>query len=244
MPADILPRCCFGWPYNLSSCDSRIAQRSPSAVFSRRWDVALLAIALVIFVADHSVARLLSFFAPLPVWLATIIVLGLVKLRHAHMECGDLSPLSVCGKNPVAAEKRRQVAALQMGVVLAILSLGLLAKILLNAEICHYGFVLAMPGVMMCVVGSWWLGEEIARRGGAVRRYAAMMLGLVLLGAGPHLGQMAATLAYRRAEVAAGRDAAAPPRPRGPPCSMPRWRRCKRRSARGRRWPCGRRAAS
>jgi hypothetical protein len=180
----------------------------PDHVFHRRWDILLAITAGVMYLAEPSVAGLLNFFTPLPLWLVVIGVVAVVRTWREPLECGDSSQLSAIENRLRGSGKLRQVAALQkerfpLLASLAVFALALLAKIILNVRICHYGFVLAMPGVMLCVVGAWQLGEAIRRRGGRVSRYAAVMGLLLLLGVGPHLAQMAVTLTSRRAEIAA-----------------------------------------
>jgi len=71
------------------------------------------------------------------------------------------------------------------GLAMAVLSLILLGKILLNARMYHYGFVLSAPcGLMLVVALMDWLPERIKELGGspAVVRWGAIgLLGAVVL---------------------------------------------------------------
>ncbi len=71
------------------------------------------------------------------------------------------------------------------GLAMAVLSLILLGKILLNARMYHYGFVLSAPcGLMLVVALMDWLPERIKKLGGspAVVRWGAIgLLGAVVI---------------------------------------------------------------
>ncbi|MGA2032203.1 MAG: hypothetical protein ABSG68_08115 [Thermoguttaceae bacterium] len=155
----------------------------------RLWtDILLLAIAAAALAVMPSVAAPMNFFLPLPLWVLLVLTLGFRKWSAA-----------------ADPDERARVAT---GLVLGVFALAMLAKVLLNVHVCHYGFVLAMPAVMTCLVGCWWLGDQC--KGGAAlspgrfsfARFAIGLLLLLAMGAGPHLAQMAWQLSQKRQQIA------------------------------------------
>jgi hypothetical protein len=99
-----------------------------------------------------------------------------------------------------AARRLRQHAdQVRFGLAagLAVLSLVLLSKMLLNARFSHYGFALAFPAMALVVVAfSCWLPAELDRRGGQ----GALLRGAVLGALLPFVSSLLQTTASFRAE--------------------------------------------
>lgn len=91
---------------------------------------------------------------------------------------------------------------------LALFSLALLGKILLNARLHHYGFVLAMPALALLTVVLYdWIPDWVARRGGTAAVARAGLLPVLLAFALAHLSLTSRHLAAKQERVAAGPDA-------------------------------------
>lgn len=91
---------------------------------------------------------------------------------------------------------------------LALFSLALLGKILLNARLYHYGFVLAMPALALLTVILYdWIPGWIAGRGGTAAVARAGLVPVLLAFALAHLSLTSRHLADKRERVAAGPDA-------------------------------------
>lgn len=106
--------------------------------------------------------------------------------------------------NRCAETRARWTTALGLGV----LALAMLAKMMLNTRVDHYGFALALPATLLAVTALvGWIPRVIDRAGGrgAVLRVAA----LVALGFGAfqHLRITAVWLGRKTTVVATGRDA-------------------------------------
>lgn len=71
-----------------------------------------------------------------------------------------------------------------LGLALSVFASVLLCKMVLNARIFHYGFVLAMPAFMLMVMWSWWSVPELLRargmKGAAFRGLAGAVMFLVV----------------------------------------------------------------
>jgi len=90
----------------------------------------------------------------------------------------------------------------------AVFSLGLLGKMLLNARLFHYGFVLAMPALALLTVAMYdWIPRWIAHRGGTAAVARAGLLPVMLAFALAHLTATSGQLAAKREQVGAGSDA-------------------------------------
>jgi len=93
-------------------------------------------------------------------------------------------------------------------LVLCVFSLVCLFKILLNARVHHYGFVLAMPATLVVVVAvTGWLPAWLEDRGraGIVLRVTA--LACVAIGVAGHLRLVGLNLSNKTVEVGEGADA-------------------------------------
>jgi hypothetical protein len=94
-----------------------------------------------------------------------------------------------------------------LGIAFAVLALVLLSKMLLNASVRHYGFVLAVPGLMLLlVVVTSWLPSALDARGafGGALRAAACVLFAVL--AYVHLERTAHYLDQKTVSIGRGAD--------------------------------------
>jgi hypothetical protein len=101
-------------------------------------------------------------FSALPALLAIVIVLGLLCM-HRNNDVKTFVKLSGT-------------------IVLSVFALLLLTRIILNTTILHYGFVLAMPGVLvLIVVVTYWIPNNIRRRGWKVWKFELIMACFLLV---------------------------------------------------------------
>jgi hypothetical protein len=95
-------------------------------------------------------------FSALPALLAIVIVLGLLCM-HRNNDVTIFVKLSGT-------------------IVLSVFALLLLTRMILNTRILQYGFVLAMPGVLvLIVVVTYWISNNIRRRGWKVWKFELIM---------------------------------------------------------------------
>jgi hypothetical protein len=108
----------------------------------------------------------------------------------------------------VRAHRRREVNhRLAMCVSLALFALVLLAKMVLNARIPHYGFALAMPATLLLVVALLdWVPKAIDARGGYGGAFRAGATAVILVAIIAHLSAAESHLRARTVEVASGAD--------------------------------------
>jgi hypothetical protein len=106
------------------------------------------------------------------VFIEAAVVLGFAGLfweNRLWYEIGRPLPLFLMilgGWNFVLLVRQRE-EKYQAAVILIIFSWVLLIKMLLNTRIYHYGFVLAMPATLVCVVAVFdWIPTAIKRKGG------------------------------------------------------------------------------
>jgi hypothetical protein len=122
-------------------------------------------------------------FSALPVLLGIVIIVGLQWLNR---------------NNSVET-----FVKLSGTVVLSVFALLLLTRIILNVRILHYGFVLAMPGVLVLVVGvSYWIVNNIRQRGWKVWKFELIMacfLFVVIIV--PHFWSMHKVISVKRFPV-------------------------------------------
>ncbi len=101
-------------------------------------------------------------------------------------------------------DERRRHASLAL---LALLALGLLAKMILATRIEHYGFALAMPAAVLAAVALVWGLPELLRRRGANGELArAVGLAAVAAGIAFHLALANRWYAWNDVEVGEGAD--------------------------------------
>jgi hypothetical protein len=99
--------------------------------------------------------------------------------------------------------QRRLVRQISLLVLAALL----LTKILLNARIFHYGFVLAMPASLLLSIAAFdWLPGFIDRRGGSGAVFAAAAAALVLISTVTYLGLHANWIGIKTERVGTGAD--------------------------------------
>jgi hypothetical protein len=85
-------------------------------------------------------------------------------------------------------------------------ALALLAKMVLNVRVSHYGFALAMPAAITLVAGLLWLvPAAVARAGGSAREFGALALLAIAAACAVHVGTSHALL--RAKTLAVGRAA-------------------------------------
>lgn len=90
----------------------------------------------------------------------------------------------------------------------AVFSLALLGKMILNARLYQYGFVLAMPALALLTVALYdWIPRWIASRGGTAAVARAGLLPVLLAFALAHLSATSKQLAAKREQVGSGSDA-------------------------------------
>ncbi len=105
-------------------------------------------------------------------FIETVVVLGFAWLFWKNLlwyEIGRPLPLFLLilgGWNFVLLIRQREEKH-QAALILVVFSLLLLVKMLLNTRLYHYGFVLAMPATLVCVVAVFdWIPTAIKRKGG------------------------------------------------------------------------------
>lgn len=92
-------------------------------------------------------------------------------------------------------------------LILAVFSLLLLSKMLLNARIIHYGFALAMPAAMLVTVAMVdWIPGFIERAGGNRRVFVALALSILLVGTWLHVGIADSLYQHKTVPVGTGGD--------------------------------------
>jgi len=141
----------------------RSARKSsvPSTAHEKRLDVLLLSVVLMCIIASLLFSNPLGVFSALPVLLVIVIVFGLERLRY---------------NNDVKTFQK-----LTGAIVFSVFSLLLLTRMILRTRISHYGFVLAMPGVLVLIlVMVYWVENDIRRRGWKVWEFE-LIVGCFLL---------------------------------------------------------------
>jgi len=159
----------------------RAAARAPIAACS-----GLAAFAAVAFVAPDAIVPHLG--RPLPVFAAAgVVAYGVAALRLRRR-----------GRVPVRVV---------LGLMLAVFAAALLLKMILNARIFHYGFVLAMPASLLGIV---WLVHGIPRflssRGGSGVVFRAAAVGAIVAVVVLHLRVTSAAHAEKTFPVGVGAD--------------------------------------
>jgi hypothetical protein len=102
-----------------------------------------------------------------------------------------------------AAQRRflRQISFLVFAAIL-------LAKMILDTRIFHYGFILAMPAILLLTVAAFdWVPEFINRRGGHGATFAAAAAALLSAIVLAYCGVQAQFIATKTQRVGAGADA-------------------------------------
>ncbi len=128
-------------------------------------------------------------FSPLPIGMALLAIIILRQLMHQRRDARSATQLAL-----------RLTYAVFAGV--------LLAKMLLNARIYHYGFVLAMPSTLLVVVALVeWLPDWVVRRGGYPGFVHAVTLAVGTAMVSSALTVMDARLRQKTYRVGAGVDA-------------------------------------
>lgn len=114
---------------------------------------------------------------------------------------GSVTALARHRRDPERARRfALQAAAAAFG-------LAMLAKMILDARVFHYGFVLAMPATLVLVVALLaWLPDAASELGGYGPALRAVVLGALVVGVPAHLGAMSRLVAQKVHAVGEGRD--------------------------------------
>src|SRR5712691_1255187 len=122
---------------------------------------------------------------PLPIWCVLILGLSVAKLLRGSES--DSLPLTAS---------------------FAVLSSVLLAKVVLNVRVSHYGFVLAAPAMMLAITAlASWIPEALDRRAGQGLFVRAASLALATAFCVAHLERTAFFIARKNITVGYGADA-------------------------------------
>ncbi len=102
-----------------------------------------------------------------------------------------------------SAENSRLIVAM----MLVVFALALLLKIMLNARIFQYGFVLAMPGTLVCIVAlTHGIPRWLMHRGACAAAFLAGALGLIVGVVTHHVQQVDFVYSAKQAQVGHGAD--------------------------------------
>jgi hypothetical protein len=124
---------------------------------------------------------------PLPLFMIAVAVLSFVGWRRA-------------GRGDAARGHALRLA-------LAVFAGALLLKMVLNARLHHYGFVLAMPATVLTVAALVeWIPAAIARRGGGAAVFRAVSLAALAVAIAAHLGVAEQRYRAKRYEIGTGAD--------------------------------------
>ena len=113
--------------------------------------------------------------------LAVFVLSGLFWNKPFWMEAGRPLPLALACFAVLLAPSliRRYSEKKAAAVILVVFSITLLAKIILNTSLHHYGFALAMPAAMVSAVALFnWVPVYIDRKGGQKIVYIAVAFAL------------------------------------------------------------------
>jgi len=125
-----------------------------------------------------SISNPFTIFSPLPLLLAISILLSMNWLYKSQDE--------------------ETVIKLTGFLVLSIFALFMLSRMMLNTNIYHYGFVMAMPGVIALIVFlSYWLAERTGLQGLSLRKYEIIIVCSLLLLLFPHFIKMNKIINYK-----------------------------------------------
>ena len=153
------------------------------------WGVSAVALTAMFFYISQDSLPWMHAVRPLPVLLLVIGLGSLVEFLRTLRAGEDIS-------------------ASLFRVVLIVFALVLLAKIVLNVRLMHYGFALAMPGTMILVVAlTGWLPRLIDRQRGFGPLFVAVALATLLAAEYSMLRVMNALLKRHEHVVASGSDA-------------------------------------
>ena len=101
-----------------------------------------------------------------------------------------------------------RAARYALQTALGVFALALLAKMVLNARLFHYGFALAMPATLVLIAALVsWMPAMITRAGGEGRALRAAAVGVIVVGLGAHLLLMQRLLARQTNVLGEGGDA-------------------------------------
>jgi hypothetical protein len=146
-----------------------------------------------------------------PVGIAFAVVAAIVALLYARIPWTLAArpwPLLCLGVLVAAVLRFRSGGGEGAAAGFAVFALALLGKMLLNARLYQYGFVLAMPALaLLAVVLYDWIPRWIAGRGGTAAVAKAGLVPVLLAFALAHLSATSGQLAAKREWVASGPDA-------------------------------------
>jgi len=136
-------------------------------------------------------------------WLPTAVWFQLLRPLPLAVALGAMPYLWRALIGPLSDDHAR----LTLGAIWSTFALLLLAKMILNVRVYHYGFALAMPATMLCTV---WLTGSIHAclrgRGGAGGLFRAAALGAIAAFVLVHVRVEASVYAIKVVPVGQGRD--------------------------------------
>jgi 4-amino-4-deoxy-L-arabinose transferase-like glycosyltransferase len=134
----------------------------------------LVGVVLTIWCQISPAQILMMSYSTLPVWILIVILALLARFKRRWP---DGCRVKAC-----------------IALACSVFAFLMLAKIPLNARICHYGFALAMPGTLILIAATWWVGQQVAIRKGSVRGFYVWMSLFFLVFHGSYLRQMAGVI--------------------------------------------------
>jgi hypothetical protein len=146
-------------------------------------------------------------------FLAATIVLGVQWWRVAWSDAARPLPLLMAGfalawGYALVRQRREPNDRTILRVAMLVLALALLMKMVLNARILHYGFVLAMPATLLLVVALIdWIPAAIDRLGGYGRAFRAVAVAVLLVAVCAQLQNVNLQLRVRSTWIGSGADA-------------------------------------
>ncbi len=146
----------------------------------------------------------------------TVVLLGFQSVRDPLLWFDAAWPLPLLmlvlavGSFVVFSRHRGNIhlqSRLILQLCMILFALGLLGKMILCARVYHYGFVLAMPAVLVtAVMLVCWIPNWLDRRGGCGSVFKAVGLGILLVFILAHLWAMSYFLGGKTYEVSNGTD--------------------------------------
>ena len=178
------------------ACAAAIALRRCHCAIVRR-DIFIFAVGSAFVLGAASYLSAVSWsdaFRPLPLWMAALCIAALV----------------VFFRRPTSDDR------MILRITMLVFSGLLLAKIALAARIWHYGFVLAMPAMLMLIeTGVGWIPQELSRRGRCGAHFMGMFLGILAVVVGAHLLWQSRSIQDSTVSIGQGADACLVPQLRG-----------------------------
>lgn len=118
------------------------------------------------------------------------------------------APVFVVSLLVAVALRRRDVPSPPLALSLLVFALVLLAKMILNVRLYHYGFVLAMPATLLLVAALLgWIPNAIEARGGSGTLFSSFAIAMIALFSLVYVRVAVARFATRVCAVGVGADA-------------------------------------